>query len=253
MFRCEADIRRQIENVHNKLKEDEKAILEQLDSLIEEELQEVSYEMPREIQFHPIIADPLLKQNLLGFVAQGGVLPSHLSLSLLSELGDYRAGAILSLEVVGPETKSWHRRIVATALVEGEGGTERKLPIQCETEDGRVLLRFEACLGELSVSVKLYGQHIQSSPALLNIRAQPDNGEEEEEEKEVSSGETVLVNTRQKAEEPEPPQEEIFLSKAAGLIRAPQCFLCLRDARKAKELICDGTIVCWNCAVQVIC
>ena len=110
--------------MQKKLKEDQKAILQQLDSLIEEELQEDSYEMPREIQFHPIIANPLLKQNLLGFVSQGGVLPSHLSLSLLSELGDYKAGASLSLEVRGPETKSWHRRIVVIAVEQSRWNRE---------------------------------------------------------------------------------------------------------------------------------
>ena len=29
------------------------------------------------------------------------------------------------------------------------------------------------------------------------------------------------------------------------------CCLCLKPSRRAKALICDGSIVCWGCAVQV--
>ena len=37
----------------------------------------------------------------------------------------------------------------------------------------------------------------------------------------------------------------------ASLPRGPQCSLCKKEARKAMELICDGSTVCWACAVKV--
>ena len=36
-----------------------------------------------------------------------------------------------------------------------------------------------------------------------------------------------------------------------NLPRGPQCSLCLKEARKPMELICDGSTVCWGCAVKV--
>ena len=50
--------------LQNKLKEDEKTILQQLESLTEEELKEASHEMPREIQFQPLMLESLPGQNL---------------------------------------------------------------------------------------------------------------------------------------------------------------------------------------------
>ena len=373
--------------MQNKLKEDEKSILQQLNSLVEEKLKEGSHEMPREILFQPVLPE----LNLLGFVAQDGVLPGHLSLSLLSELEELRACATLRLEVVlGTQqglSDSWQRRILLSVVAVEEDGSERKIPVQRKAQNGKVQLRFEAGLGVHRVSVRLYGQHIQSSPLLLPIQAEPEEilakvglcflgqsqgqkpqdvkvesqperrredddksrpaetesfpaktseqpsktstasssneesqaqGEEVEdrEDREIrarnfSPGQTVIVmregvglkavlkdtdyplghflvqfveqgnfdiipsaEISHVVEEPplipgvsaeEPPAmsllnpEKNFQAKAAGdgahapssFPRGPQCSLCLKDARKAKELICDGSTVCWGCAVKV--
>ena len=156
----------QMKYLQNKLKDDEKIILQQLESLTEEELKEASHEMPREIQFQPLMPG----QNLLGVVGLDGVLPSHLSLGLLSQLADLREGASLKLEVAATRPglgDSWQRRLVVTAVLQGEDGAERSLSVQRETKAGKVLLGFEADLGVHSVSVLLYGQHILSSPFII--------------------------------------------------------------------------------------
>ena len=110
--------------LQKKLKEDLSSILQQLDTLMEEELTEGSHEMPREVQFQPILpelAESVFGLNLLGVVTLDGILPSHLSLRLISQLKDLREGATLKLEVA--ETKpdlgdSWQRRIVITVVVQ---------------------------------------------------------------------------------------------------------------------------------------
>ena len=149
-----------------KLKEDEKSLLQQLESFNDD---------GKEIQFQPVMPESEL--DIFGFVAVDGVLPWHLSLCLLSELADFRAGATLRLEVVRTQpglSDSWLGRIVVTVVAAEEDGPEREIPFQRKMKDGKVLLRFEAGLGVHRVSVRLYGQHIQSSPFLLPIRADPE-------------------------------------------------------------------------------
>ena len=163
--------------MENKLKEDEKSLRQQLDRLVEEELTGSSEEMPREIQFQPLMLESLPGQNLLGVVTVDGVLPSHLSLGLLSQLADLRDGASLRLEVAATLPglgDSWQRKIVVTAVVQGEDGTERKIRVQRKREDGKVLLRFEAGLGVHKVSVWLYGQHVLSSPFIIPVQSEPE-------------------------------------------------------------------------------
>ena len=50
--------------MENKIKEDEKSLRQQLDRLVEEELTGSSQEMPREIQFQPLMLESLPGQNL---------------------------------------------------------------------------------------------------------------------------------------------------------------------------------------------
>ena len=319
LFRCEADIQKQMTYLQNRLKEDERFILQQLDSLVEEELSKALDEIPRELKFQPNMPESVLKLNLLGVLVKDGVLASHLSLHPLSQLEDYRAGATLSLEVAGPGD-SWQRRIVVTVLTVGEDGNERKLPVQRETNDGKVLVMFEAGLGVHRVSVTLHGQHIQSSPFLIPIRGDPEKILAEVglcfQIRNFIPGQIVLVNREHKAvikeimnptshylvqfvekgnlglissaevshpeDEPPRPQQkaiqtrqdcegeggggnkkEVCSSNSEGfelvekraapptLPRGLQCSLCMEDARKPQELICDGSIVCWNCAVKV--
>ena len=109
--------------LQKKLKEDLSSILQQLDTLMEEELTEGSHEMPREVQFQPILpelAESVFGPNLLGVVTLDGILPSHLSLRLISQLKDLREGATLKLEVAEtkPDRDSWQRRIVITVVVQ---------------------------------------------------------------------------------------------------------------------------------------
>ena len=163
--------------MQKKLKEDEKSLLQQLDTLMEEELTEGSHEMPREIQFQPLLSESEFGLNLLGVLAVDGVLPCHLSLSLISQLKDLRVGATLKLEVAGTQPDlgdSWQRRVAVTAVLQGEDGTQRKIPIQRKTQAGKILLRFEAGRGVHIVSVLLYGQHILSSPFLIPVKADPE-------------------------------------------------------------------------------
>ena len=163
--------------MENKIKEDEKSLRQQLDRLVEEELTGSSQEMPREIQFQPLMLESLPGQNLLGVVTVDGVLPSHLSLGLLSQLADLRDGASLTLEVAATRPglgDSWQRRLVVTAVLQGEDGAERSLPVQRETKAGKVLLGFKAGLGVHSVSVLLYGQDILSSPFIIPVQTEPE-------------------------------------------------------------------------------
>ena len=273
--------------LQNKLKEDEKTILQQLESLTEEELKEASHEMPREIQFQPLMPG----QNLLGVVGLDGVLPSHLSLSLLSQLADLREGASLRLEVAATRPglgDSWQRRLVVTAVLQGEDGAERSLSVQRETKAGKVLLGFKAGLGVHSVSVLLYGQDILSSPFIIPVQAEPEKilaevglcfrGRDRTLKVRLNSTtrDTLGFNFDFlfQAESCRPKaggelggtrhecagggggvKQEVLPSSlekaAATLPRAPQCSLCLKDARKAMELVCDGSTVCWGCAVKV--
>ena len=161
--------------LQKKLKEDQKSILQDLDRLIEEELLVASPDVPREIQFEPLMPESERTRNLLGCVALDGILPSHLSLGLLSQLRDIREGATLSLEVTGTKPglrDSWQRKIVITMVAEEEDGTKRNIKFQRKTEAGKVLLRFKASLGVNTVSVSLYGQHIQFSPFPLPIQTE---------------------------------------------------------------------------------
>ena len=124
MFRCEADIQIRFKFLQKKLKEDEKSIRQELERLIEEERLDTSPDMPREIQLEPLMPESEWTRNLLGCVVLDGILPSHLSLGLLSELRDIREGATLSLEVTGTKPglrDSWQRKIVITMVAEEDG------------------------------------------------------------------------------------------------------------------------------------
>merc|ERR1719219_3125486 len=117
---CEAEIQMRLKFLQNKLKDDEKSMLQQLESFTEEELNE-----GREIQFQPSMLESVV--DIFGYVAVDGILPSHLSLSLLSQLMDFREGATLKLEVAeskpGLVTRdSWQKKIVITVVAEGEDG-----------------------------------------------------------------------------------------------------------------------------------
>ena len=113
-----------------KLKEDEKSLLQQLESFNDD---------GKEIQFQPVMPESEL--DIFGFVAVDGVLPWHLSLRILSELADFRAGATLRLEVVRTQpslSDSWLGRIVVTVVAAGEDGPEREIPFQRKVKDGKV-------------------------------------------------------------------------------------------------------------------
>ena len=46
-------------------------------------------------------------------------------------------------------------------------------------------------------------------------------------------------------------QQELTHQEDVKQPRVGDCCLCLKPSRRAKALICDGSIVCWGCAVQV--
>ena len=61
------------------------------------------------------------------------------------------------------------------------------------------------------------------------------------------------VKVKQEVCFPSMAESEVREKAAAlpSLPRGPQCSLCLKEARKPMELICDGSTVCWGCAVKV--
>jgi len=164
---CQAEIEQRVKLLRTELVEAESSLLQQLD----EELGKGSREMSREVCFLPAMLPQDSLSNILGFVASDGVLPSHLSLSFLSELKDLRPGATLSLEV---ETEAevrdvWQQKIVVTVQTTEEDGSQRNLSVQHEAASGKFCFRFKAEEGVHKICVTLYGQHVNFSPLLLPV------------------------------------------------------------------------------------
>ena len=138
---------------------------------MEEELSKTSGETPSEVRFLQSNLNHQSLANLIGFMVVDGVIPSYLSLNVMSRMVDFKVGATLNLVVEsGPHVKDfWQRKIVVTVVNTDEEGKEKEVVCHQKTEDRKVLLWFEACPGVNNVSVTLYGQHIDKSPFIIPI------------------------------------------------------------------------------------
>ena len=63
-------------------------------------------------------------------------------------------------------------------------------------------------------------------------------------------GESVVKKEVVSSSQPGPEVSEMT-PPLPGKPSGPPCSLCLKDARRPKKLACDGSVVCWNCGVQV--
>jgi len=168
---CTAEIIQRTNSLHSQLNQAEEILIEQLDSLMEEELSKTSGETPSEVRFLQSNLNHQSLANLIGFMVVDGVIPSYLSLNVMSRMVDFKVGATLNLVVEsGPHVKDfWQRKIVVTVVNTDEEGKEKEVVCHQKTEDRKVLLWFEACPGINNVSVTLYGQHIDKSPFIIPI------------------------------------------------------------------------------------
>ena len=117
-----------------------------------------------------------LRNFEFGYFCEGGILPSSLSLELLSSIPDICAGAKLSVSVE-TEKGITHmvRRCLAVSVL-----TESAEPVPCQAEvrpsSGSKSLVFSftaSAVGQLTVAATLYRQHVAGSPLVIPILATP--------------------------------------------------------------------------------
>jgi len=114
-----------------------------------------------------------------GFISQNDVLPSDLSLNLVTEIRKLHTKAAILLSVSGdrPLLDSILLKSL-TVLIHPEGEPSFKVPHQQKMKgDQELLVRFKVQdEGLYLVSVKLYNHHIRQSPLLVPVFVDPDQG-----------------------------------------------------------------------------
>ena len=106
-YSCQNDIKNRVTRLQSEIDLAEKALLEELDknfSEVAETLRESDGLHLREIKFMARELSTTPASNILGYLSVDGLLPSHLSLSLSSELTDLKLGSSVIM-AVEPDTE----------------------------------------------------------------------------------------------------------------------------------------------------
>ena len=70
----------------------------------------------------------------------------------------------------------------------------------------------------------------------------------------ISSSDDSSLSLESDPEEPVTEKDLMTQTEqaAGGPASGPECSLCELVAKKPQRLVCDGSLVCWNCAVKVL-
>ena len=160
---------RSLENI---LLECQERLLAELDKIIREMAEEPNVGELRDISFQPSDLTPF--NNILGFLAVDGFLPSHLNLLLSSPLTELRPGSsvLFCLEADTEVTlrPGWDQKIKIQVSFTDIAGEEKLIRMKKKIEGRKRLLKFDTReAGIYKVTATLYDSHITNSPFLVPV------------------------------------------------------------------------------------
>ena len=160
---------RSLENI---LLECQERLLAELDKIVREMAEEPNVGELRDISFQPSDLTPF--NNILGFLAVDGFLPSHLNLLLSSPLTELRPGSsvLFCLEADTEVTlrPGWDQKIKIQVSFTDIAGEEKLIRMKKKIEGRKRLLKFDTKeAGIYKVTATLYDSHITNSPFLVPV------------------------------------------------------------------------------------
>ena len=160
---------RSLENI---LLECQERLLAELDKIVREMAEEPNVGELRDISFQPSDLTPF--NNVLGFLAVDGFLPSHLNLLLSSPLTELRPGSsvLFCLEADTEVTlrPGWDQKIKIQVSFTDIAGEEKLIRMKKKIEGRKRLLKFDTReAGIYKVTATLYDSHITNSPFLVPV------------------------------------------------------------------------------------
>ena len=172
LFRCELEIKSRVRSLENILLECQERLLAELDKIVREMAEEPNVGELRDISFQPSDLTPF--NNILGFLAVDGFLPSHLNLLLSSPLTELRPGSsvLFCLEADTEVTlkPGWDQKIKIQVSFTDIAGEEKLIRMKKKIEGRKRLLKFDTReAGIYKVTATLYDSHITNSPFLVPV------------------------------------------------------------------------------------
>ena len=191
-FSCKLDIKTRTEQLKLKLDEDEKILLDSVDQTCDQltqRIQAASRDKAKETNIQELLSSVNIrfeasslsedKAPEQGFISHNEVLPSNISLNLVTEIRKLqtKAAIVLSLTADRPLFNSFLMKSLSI-LIHPEGDPSVKVPHQHKiTGEQELKIRFKVQEeGVYLVSVRLYNHHIRQSPLLVPVLNDPVHG-----------------------------------------------------------------------------